>query len=79
MKEQFVSYLQPENTRETKPVGDQLYLLNNAECPAIMVECGFLSNREESLKLQDENYQKQIAFTVFTGISRFSQENMKQQ
>lgn len=79
MKEQFVSYLQPENTRETKPVGDELYLLNNAECPAIMVECGFLSNREESLKLQDENYQKQIAFTVFTGISRFSQENMNQQ
>lgn len=79
MKEQFVSYLQPENTRETKPVGDELYLLNNAECPAVMVECGFLSNREESLKLQDDNYQKQIAFTVFTGISRFSQENNKQQ
>ncbi|MGN0622738.1 MAG: N-acetylmuramoyl-L-alanine amidase [Oscillospiraceae bacterium] len=79
MKEQFVSYLQPENTRETKPVGDELYLLHNAKCPAVMVECGFLSNREESLKLQDENYQKQIAFTVFTGISRFSQENNKQQ
>lgn len=71
MKEQFVSYLQPENTRETKPVGDELFLLNNAECPAVMIECGFLSNQEESLRLQDENYQKQIAFTIFTGICRY--------
>lgn len=77
MKEQFVSYLQPDNARETKPVGDELYLLNNANCPAVMVECGFLSNPEESSKLQDENYQKQIAYTIFTGISRFSQENTK--
>ncbi len=74
MKEQFVSFLQPENERETKPVGDELYLLNNASCPAVMIECGFLSNQEESLKLQDENYQKQIAFTVFTGICRYKSE-----
>lgn len=74
MKEQFVSLLQPENTRETKPVGDELYLLNNSSNPAVMIECGFLSNQEESLKLQDENYQKQIAFTIFTGLCRYGSE-----
>lgn len=74
MREQFVSYLHPENTRETKPVGDELYLLHNSTNPAVMIECGFLSNQEESLKLQDENYQKQIAFTIFTGISRYDYE-----
>lgn len=74
MKEQFVSLLQPENTRETKPVGDELYLLNNSSNPAVMIECGFLSNQEESLKLQDENYQKQIAFTIFTGLCRYASE-----
>ena len=35
--------LQPDNTRETKPVGDELYLLNNTKNPAVMIECGFLS------------------------------------
>ena len=74
MKEQFVSLLQPENTRETKPVGDELYLLNNSSNPAVMIECGFLSNQEESLKLQDENYQKQIAFTIFTGLCGYGSE-----
>lgn len=72
MKQQFVSLLQPENTRETKPVGDELYLLHNAKCPAVMVECGFLSNPEESQKLQQPDYQKQTAFTIFTGISEYS-------
>ncbi|WP_124098983.1 N-acetylmuramoyl-L-alanine amidase [Ruminococcus sp. Marseille-P6503] len=74
MKEQFVSFLQPENKRETKPVGDELYLLNNSSNPAVMIECGFLSNQDESLRLQDENYQKQIAFTIFTGLCRYRSE-----
>ena len=34
MQKQFVSLLQPDNTRETKPVGDELYLLNNTQNPA---------------------------------------------
>lgn len=75
MQKQFVSKLQPENTRETKPVGDELFLLNNAKCPAVMIECGFLSNHEEAAKLEDENYQKQIAFTIFSGISEFKSTN----
>lgn len=74
MKDQFVSLLQPDNMRETKPVGDELFLLNNSKNPTVMVECGFLSNQEESLKLQDENYQKQIAFTIFTGVQKYSIE-----
>lgn len=71
MQKQFVSKLQPDNTRETKPVGDELFLLNNAKCPAVMIECGFLSNHEEAAKLEDENYQKQVAFTIFSGISEY--------
>lgn len=71
MQKQFVSLLQPDNTRETKPVGDELYLLNNTKNPAFMIECGFLSNPEEAQKLENEDYQRQVAFTVLTGISEY--------
>lgn len=71
MQKQFVSLLQPDNTRETKPVGDELYLLNNTKNPAVMIECGFLSNPEEAQKLENEDYQHQVAFTVLTGISEY--------
>ncbi|MDO5124881.1 MAG: N-acetylmuramoyl-L-alanine amidase [Ruminococcus sp.] len=71
MQKQFVAKLQPENTREIKPVGNELFLLNNAKCPAVMIECGFLSNHEEASKLESEDYQKQVAFTIFSGITEY--------
>lgn len=74
MQKQFVTLLQPDNTRETKPVGDELYLLNNTENPAVMIECGFLSNPEEAAKLESTDYQKQVAFTVLTGVTEYRGE-----
>ena len=35
--------LDPGNTREAKPIPDSVYLMNHITCPAILVECGFLS------------------------------------
>ncbi len=64
----FVQLLQPDNTREIKPVTDEIYLLNNANCPSVMAECGFLSNAEEAAKLESDEYQSQVAFTLFKSI-----------
>ena len=72
IRQQIVSRLQPENERELKPVGDELYLIHNAECPAVMVECGFLSNREEAAKLETAEYQQQVAFCTALGVIRFA-------
>ena len=63
-----VSYLQPDNTREIKQSGTEIYLLSNSESPSVMVECGFLSNANETSKLKDENYQRKLAFVVSLGI-----------
>lgn len=68
MQRQFVSLLQPENERETKPMDDELYLLDKTDTPAVMIECGFLSNPEEAAKLEDGSYRRQVAFTVMTGV-----------
>ena len=71
MQERFRSVLQPENERVAKAVGDELYLLDNTINPAVMIECGFLSNPDEAAKLESEEYQKQVAFTIMTGIKEY--------
>lgn len=60
--------LQKENKRETKPSGKEFFLLYNPEIPAIMVECGFISNPEECAKLVTDSYQDQIAFAIMNGV-----------
>ena len=53
--------LDPENTRKAKEIPDTVYLMNHVTCPAILVECGFLSNPEEEQRLLREEYQLQLA------------------
>lgn len=60
--------LQNENERVNKPSGDDYYLLHKASVPSVMVECGFMSNAEENKKLQDIEYQKDLAFSILCGI-----------
>ncbi len=71
MKKQFVSLLQPDNTRETKPVGKEMYLIHNSKSPALMIECGFLSNPDEARLLESPDYQKKVAFTILTGLEEY--------
>ena len=72
MQQQFVANLQPDNQREIKLCGKELYLCYYCDNPAVMVECGFLSNPEEAAKLTTTDYQKKVAFTIFTGINKFA-------
>ena len=62
--------LQPENTRQNK-VGEGVYLLEQCQVPAVLVECGFLSNPEEAAALADPDYQKQMAQAIYNGLVRY--------
>lgn len=64
IRQSVVTMLQPENTRENKEATDSIYLLWHAETPAVLVECGFLSNEEEASKLGETSYQEQMAFCI---------------
>lgn len=63
--------LQPWNERMTKPSGRELYLLYYAKIPAVLVECGFISNYDEAKNLTDEEYQEKLAFVIFLSINDF--------
>ena len=71
LRGRVVSTLQSTNERETKPVGDELFLLNNAKCPIVMAECGFLSNEGEAARLESPVYQKQMALTLLFGVNDY--------
>ena len=68
LQKTITGYLQPENTREIKQATKDIYILYQATKPAVMVECGFLSNAAEADKLTDEEYQDQIAFSICTAL-----------
>ena len=71
----IVSLLQPDNTRQNKSAGSNIYVLNKATVPAIIVECGFLSNQEELAKLKTDEYQQEIAFAIYTGFVQYYANN----
>ena len=56
--------IQPENKRENKVSDNSYYILYKAQKPSVMVECGFVSNRNENNKLQDKEYQKDMAYSI---------------
>lgn len=72
IKKSIVNLLQPDNTRECKKADKGIYLLKNTTNPAVIVECGFISNYEECRKLLDNNYQKQMAFSITTGFLNYT-------
>ena len=67
----IVKLIQPENTRVNKKATSSTYLLHNATIPAVLVECGFLSNSAELNLLKQEDYQKRMAFAILCGINEY--------
>ncbi len=64
-------YIQPENDREIKLCGKELFLCYYSKNPTVMAECGFLSNPEEAELLKTEDYQNKVAFSIFAAVNEY--------
>ena len=71
IQESVTETLQPHNEREIKKCGTSVYLIYNAVKPAVLVECGFLSNKQETELLKTDDYQRKIAFSIASGIQDY--------
>ena len=69
------STLQPNNNRVTKEATGSIFLLHNATCPAVLIECGFLSNSDEAHALGDADYRQQLANAIFRSIMDYISNN----
>lgn len=71
IQDKFREYIQPDNDREIKLCGKELFLCYFSKNPTVMVECGFLSNPEEAENLKNEEYQNKIAFSIFAAVNEY--------
>ena len=71
MQSKVKELLQPDNNREIKKAGSSIFLLKRLKVPAILAECGFLSNAEETQKLKSDDYKKEFSLTAAAAIGEF--------
>lgn len=73
IQSEVVKELQPQNRRNIKR-GEEIYILENTENVAVLIECGFLSNPEECKKLSEKEYQKRLSFAIACGMIKYEEE-----
>ncbi|MDD3692407.1 MAG: N-acetylmuramoyl-L-alanine amidase [Oscillospiraceae bacterium] len=71
IRQTVLGLLQPDNKREIKKATKDIYLLSKTKAPAIIVECGFLSNPDELAKLKSVEYQRKMAYAITCGVLEY--------
>lgn len=71
MQANLTGLLYPENRRAEIPAASSIYIMNNVRCPAVLVECGFLSNPEESALLSTEEYRSKLAIIIIASLVQY--------
>lgn len=66
-----ISEITGADTHAVKSADNRLYLMKNPPIPAILAECGFISNPEEEKKLTEEDYQSRIAWAISEAIEDY--------
>lgn len=66
----LIGTLDPNSHRSVKS-GKGIYLLEKANCPAVLVECGFLSNEAEEAKLRSADHQKKLCCCIAATVTEF--------
>jgi N-acetylmuramoyl-L-alanine amidase len=69
------SIISPANDRKIKQAGSNIYLLDRFENPAVLIECGFLSNDEEREKLNSPEYRQKLATCFLSAIMKYTVES----
>ena len=63
------TFLDAGNKREIKKADSSIYLLHRIRMPAVLVECGFLSNPEECALLNTSAYRRKTAAVLITALA----------
>ena len=75
IQESLVTHTQAVN-RGTRP--QQFFVIANVRHPAVLVEGGFLTNKEDVAKLANYDYREQLAVAISEGIVRY-RETLQQE
>ncbi len=68
IREKSISLIDADNTRQTKAATSAIYILHHIKNPAVLIECGFLSNDKEAALLATEEYRDKLAAMITLSI-----------
>ena len=68
MQESIIAHLNPGSKRQPKKANG-VYLMEHIQKPGILIECGFISNPEEAVKLNDPIYQNKLCCVIAVSMS----------
>jgi len=72
LAESIQASLNKLSTKKRVAKGNQsYYILKNTNMVAVTIEVGFLSNPEEEAKLNNPDYQQQLAMAIFEGVGNY--------
>ena len=71
MQSNLVSGISPENRRVAAPISRKIYLMRAVKCPAVLVECAFLSNPEEVALLKTDEYKILLAVVILGSYMQY--------
>ncbi len=64
------NYLSAEwNTKNRGILSEKFVVIHNNTVPAVLIECGFITNDSDFEKIKDTAYQKKAAKAIFDGVS----------
>lgn len=72
LQEDLNIVINTHRAKEARAISDSIYLMKHVTVPAVLVECGFLSNREEAAQLQRETYQTTLATVIAASYLRWA-------
>lgn len=61
-------YIDSQNNRTIKAANSSIYLLDRLQTPGALIECGFLSNKQEAELLCDTEYRKKLSLMIAESI-----------
>ena len=72
----LASFIQEALVARTRSVdrgtqAKQFFVIANVTSPAVLIECGFITNKDELSKLVSEDYRDQLAAAVADGVLRY--------
>lgn len=72
IQQSIADNVQSDNKRVIKPTNKNIYILSHATVPAVITECGFLSNPNDLSNLKNSDYQLKLAMAVSFGILNYN-------
>jgi len=67
MQKSLIGALNPQNRRTATRIPKSILLFSKISCPAILIECGFLSNAAEERLLRTDTYRLKVAAVIAAG------------